>query len=194
MLKRITAVACLAAALIPELASAKTPRPLANVPLHTPDLKGIDLKKYRGKAMAILIFSTACRECSVVLNLMGKIQAEYGAQGLQVIGIAGDPNAKFLLDPFIQRYRPAFPIGYMSDVEIKKLIDVGKDTAHMAVPILVFVDKWGMVREQYAGDSPIYHDAERSIKALSLAMIKVAPVGAIPAKGVPIPQPAAPKQ
>lgn len=186
MLKRLIAVFCLAA-----LSFAKTPRPLPNVVLHTPDTKGIDLRKFRGKAVVIVIFSTQCKECSAVLDLMGRIQNQYGPQGLQVVGAAGDPNAKFLLVPFMARYRPSFPIGYLDEGEIKKLADVSKDTKNAAAPILMFIDKWGMVREQYFGDSPIFHDAEKSIKALSIAMIKVQPVGAAAPraqKAVPPPQ------
>jgi peroxiredoxin len=171
MLRRSLLLLCLAA-----LAFAKTPRPLANVALHTPDAKTINLTKYRGKAVVLVIFSTSCPDCVSVLQLMDGIQKKFGPQGLQVLGAAGDENAKYVLAPFINRFRPTFPIGYVSKQEIIKLADVDKDTRPVA-PIVLFIDKWGMVREQYYGNNPIFRDAQRSLESLSLAMIKVTPVG-----------------
>jgi peroxiredoxin len=180
MLRRLVILLCLAS-----IVSAKTPRPLANIPLHTPDLRTIDLKKFRGHAIVLVIFSTTCQDCVAVIHLMDGIQKEFGPKGLQVVGAAGDDNAKFLLGPFAARYRPTFPIGYISKEEIIKLADVPKDTRPMA-PIIMFIDRWGMVREQFYGDHPIFKDADKSFKALSLAMLRVTPVAPL------APKPAAP--
>ena len=158
---------------------AKTPRPLANVPLHTPDAKTINLKKYRGKAVVLVIFSTSCPDCVSVLQLFDGIQKDLGPQGLQVVGAAGDENARYVLAPFINRFRPTFPIGYVSKQEIIQLADLDKDARPVA-PIVLFIDKWGFVREQYPGNHPIFRDAQRSLRALSVAMIKVMPVGPAP--------------
>ena len=179
MLRRILVLFCIAA-----LAFAKTPRPLPNVPIHTPDLKSIDLKKFRGKAMVIVIFSTSCNDCVTVLHLMDGIQKEYGPQGLQVVGAAGDDNARYLLGSFIARYKPLFPIGFLTKDEIIKLADVPKDIRPVA-PIVLFIDRWGTVREQFYGDHPIFKDAERSLKALSLGMLRVAPVAPAAPKSAP---------
>ncbi len=182
MLKRIAAVLCLAS-----LMYAKTPRPLANVPLHTPDLKTIDLKKFRGKAVALVIFSMECKECQAVLDLMSKIQTELGPQGLQVVGAAGDDKAKFMLGAFVARYRPTFPIGYLSTDEIKKIADVAPGVRPVA-PILMFIDRWGTVRYEYYGDNAIFKDAQRSIRSLSLGVIKANPYKDTPKVTTPPPQ------
>jgi thiol-disulfide isomerase/thioredoxin len=180
MLRRTLVLFCIAA-----LAFAKTPRPLANVPIHTPDLKAIDLKKFRGKAIVVVIFSTTCHDCVALIHMMDGIQKEFGPQGLQVVGAAGDDNAKFLLGPFISRYKPSFPIGFLNKDEIVKLADVSKDSRPVA-PIVLFIDRWGTVREEFEGNHPIFKDAERSMKTLSLAMLRVTPVGTA------APKPAAP--
>jgi peroxiredoxin len=188
MLRRLVIPLCLAT-----IVFAKTPRPLASIPLHTPDMRTIDIKRqFRGHPIVLVIFSTACQDCVAVLHLMDGIQKEYGAQGLQVIGAAGDDNAKFLLAPFIARYRPTYPVGYISKEEIIKLADVPKATRPVA-PIVMFIDKWGTVREQFYGDNPIFKDAERSLKALSLAMIKVTPVAPAAPKPVAPPKPTEPQ-
>jgi peroxiredoxin len=174
MSRRFLLMLCLAGAL-----AAKTPRPLVTVPIQSPDLKNIDLRKYRGHTVLLMIFSTTCDDCIRMLGMMNKLQTQFGPRGLQVIGAAGDPNAKFLLGPFIQRYRPLFPIGYIEKDAIIKVAQVAPNTRPV-VPILMFIDKWGMVREQYYGDHPIMKSGEPALRALTQAMLGVTQVGTAP--------------
>lgn len=158
------------------LAFAKTPRPLPDLLIHTPDSRKIDLKKYRGHAVALMIFSTECSSCVTMLRFMDKMQTELGPQGLQVIGVAGDDDARTVLAPFLMRYRPSFPVGFLNKDEIIKIADIGQGVRPVA-PILLFIDRWGEVREQYFGDHPIFSDPNKNIRALCNAMLRVAPVG-----------------
>jgi peroxiredoxin len=135
-----------------------------------------------------MIFSTACNECLATLKILDNIQKDYGKQGLQVLGAAGDDSARFLLANFIARYRPSFPIGFWTKEEIIKAADVTKDS-HPVVPILLFIDRGGSVRYQYFGDHPFFKEPEKNIRALSFGMMKVAPLA--PAKSA---APVAPKQ
>jgi thiol-disulfide isomerase/thioredoxin len=171
-LRYLCVLLCMSVALL-----AKTPRPLAKVPILLPDRKTIDLAKFRGHTLVVLIFSTECENCIKTLDIMNKIQKDYGQQGLKVVGAAGDDRARFLLGPFIARYRPLFPIGYLDKAAIIKLADVPKDVRPVA-PIVLFIDRWGMVREQYYGDHSIFKDPEKSLRALTMGMLKVTPVQA----------------
>src|SRR5271163_4722556 len=107
MLRRFLAGLCLSL-LLSTVTDAKTPRPLVDVPIQTPEQKPILLKKYRGQVIILVIFSTSCDDCIAILNFMGKLQQDYGARGLQVVGAAGDATAKYTLGPFMMRYRPVF--------------------------------------------------------------------------------------
>lgn len=170
-------IACLALSLcLVATLPAKTPRPEANVPILSPDGQRIDLRKYRGQTVLLMIFSTECSDCIRMLGVMNNLQKQFGPRGFQVIGAAGDPNAKFLLGPFIQRYRPTFPVGYIEKDAIIKVAEVPPNVRPV-VPILLFIDKWGMVREQYYGDHPIMKSGEPALKALTQAMIGITPVG-----------------
>lgn len=147
MLRRLLAILCLSL-----IAYAKTPRPLASVPIHTTDpKKNIDLKKYRGKILMVILFLTDCPECVNMLNFAGKLENEFGPRGFQVIGAAVDEKAPYLIGPFTQRYKPNFPIGYLNKQdEIVHLLDYAPD-ASPAAPILFFVDHVSTVRFQYTG-------------------------------------------
>ncbi len=178
MFRKTLALLCLAA-----LSFAKTPRPLASVPIHTPQNKPIDLKKFRGKGLVLVIFSTQCEDCIATLQLLDSVQKQFGPQGLQVVAAAGDDNAPYLIGSYIARYKPSFPIGYLNKDEIIKIADVEKG-ARPFVPIILFIDRWGMVRYQYYGDHPIFKDPN-NVKSMSLAMTKVQPLPAGGAKTAP---------
>lgn len=155
---------------------AKTPRTLIPVPILDPKGKNIDLRRYHGRTILLMIFSTGCADCIRMIDVMNHVQQELGPKGLQVIGAAGDPNAKYLLGPFIQRYRPTFPIGFIEKDAIIKIADVPSNMRPV-VPILLFIDRFGMVREQYYGDHPVVKNGEGAVKALAQAMLGVTPVG-----------------
>jgi len=156
---------------------AKTPRPLLNVPILNPQGKPIELRRYRGRTVLLMIFSTQCDDCIRTIQVMNKLQTDLGPKGLQIVGAAGDPNAKYVLGPFIERYRPLFPMGYIEKEAIIKVAEIGPGV-HPVVPMVLFIDRWGMVREQYFGNSPVVQGGESSLRSLALAMLDVAPVGA----------------
>jgi peroxiredoxin len=182
MLRRLLAVLCLLAL---SSAYAKTPRPLVDVPIQTPDRKNFLLKKYRGQVVVLVIFSTTCEDCVAILNFMNKLQQDYGARGLQVVAAAGDDNARFTLGPFIQRYRPTFPVGYMDKASIIRIADVPKDARPVA-PIVLFIDRLGLVRFQYYGNDPFMKEPDKNFRAIATGLINSSERRVVPA---PAPKP-----
>src|SRR5580704_16356342 len=103
------------------LADAKEPRQLAPIQIPTPAGKKINPAQYRGKVILIAVISTTCADCIHSLEILSRVQKDLGPQGFQAIAAAGDDNAQYLVGPFIDRYRPAFPVGYLTKDEIIKL-------------------------------------------------------------------------
>lgn len=132
---------------------AKVPRPLANIVIQTPDRKNISLKKYRGKVVMVVLFLTDCRDCLGVVNFASKLESEYGSRGFQVVGAAVDDKAPYLVTPYIQRYRPSFPVGYLQQADLIKFLDLAPNV-HPFAPIVMFIDSTGTVRIQYEGKNP----------------------------------------
>lgn len=159
------------------IASAKTPRPLPYVRIVDSRGNAIDLRKYHGQTVVLMIFSTACDTCLKTIEIMNHIQRDLGPKGLQVVAAAGDPNGQYLLDPLTQRYRPLFPLGFIEKDEIIKVAEVPPNVRPV-VPIVIFIDRWGMVREQFYGDSPVMQGGEGSLRALARGVMAVTPVGA----------------
>jgi hypothetical protein len=151
---------------------AQPSRRLPNVPIRTPDAKGINLSKYHGKELIIVLFSTECDDCVKTIAIADKIQRDFGARGLQVIGVGVNETAPYTVASWAQRYRPSFPIGFLDTPGLIKIAAVPKDTRPF-VPIIMFVDSAGTVRVQYYGDSPIFKDQqEKAFRAIADSLLK----------------------
>ncbi len=169
ILRRFTIFLCLTA-----MASAATPRPLADVKIPTPDGKAINLRQYRGKVMIVTLFETTCADCIKTLDVLNAIQKEFGPRGLQVLAAAVNGNAAYLVEPFVQRYRPAYPIGFLDEESTMKLGDFTRDT-HPFVPIVMFVDRAGTVQAQYFGNDPALKQQEKTFRTNAENLLKFFP-------------------
>ncbi len=153
-------------------ASVATPRPLADVPIQTPDKnKKINLRQYRGKVVLLVLFSTNCDDCVSTIGLVSRFQKEYADQGLQVVAAAINDNGAFEVTPFIQRYRLQFPVGFLGRDETIKLAAIGKDVRPF-VPIAMFIDRKGIVQQQFYGDDVIFKDQEKAFRAITASLLK----------------------
>jgi len=166
MLFRLLAFLCLAG-----LSFSQVPRPLADVPILYPDGKKLSLKtKYRGRVMAIVLISTSCGGCRELVELFTKMRERFGPRGFVVVGAAIEPNAKFNLVAWVQRYRPQFEFGYLERDGAIKL--AAMPPTGSVVPIMVFVDKKGQVRFQAYGHDAIMKETEKAVPAIIDSLLK----------------------
>jgi peroxiredoxin len=151
---------------------AQPSRLLPNVPIKTADTKGINLRKYRGKEIILLLFSTECEDCINTAGYLNKIQQDFGSRGLQVVGVAINENAPYTVTPWAQRYKLAFPVGFLDQEATMKLANFKKDD-HPFVPIIMFVDSAGTVRVQYFGNDPVFKSQqEKAFRAIADSLLK----------------------
>jgi thiol-disulfide isomerase/thioredoxin len=172
-----TLIVCLGAG---GLAHAEAPFALADVPISTAiaqkptipkpgekiELKTggkIDLKQYRGKALVVVMISTTCKHCITAIQFLTEMQKQYGAQGLQVVGLAGDPNANDAVLAFIEVYHPNFPFGYLQQDAFLKLAHLPTD-GRPFVPVVLFVDPKGMVRNRLFGNDVQMKNTEKALQ------------------------------
>jgi peroxiredoxin len=167
MLRRLLAVLCLCSIL-----SAKVPRPLANVTIQTPDRKNINIKKYRGKVVMVVLFLTNCDDCLKMVTFASKLESELGAKGFQVVGAAVDDNAPYLVTPYIQRYRPSFPVGFLKKDDLIKILDLAPNVRPVT-PLIMFIDHVGTVRFQYSGkDTAVFGENNKTLRLIAVNLIK----------------------
>jgi peroxiredoxin len=122
------------------------------------------LSAYKGKTIALAFMYTTCIHCQKIAGTLTKVQEEYKAKGVQVLGAVFDDGAASRAVEFHQKFAPNFPIGYSEKRAVLEFLGLPPDDPYF-VPIIVFIDKRGMIRSQYIGDETFLSHQEVNIRA-----------------------------
>jgi hypothetical protein len=95
---------------------------------------------------------------------LSSLQKQHGLRGLQVLGAAFNNEAPTTTAGFVQKFKPAFPVGFVTRAEVVKYLGY-KTLEEIYVPVLVFIDRKGMIRRQYFGDDDFFKAADKNIRA-----------------------------
>jgi len=168
MLRRSFVVAlCLASAVY-------AARPLPDILIPTPGGKKIDLKQYRGKVVPLALISTQCEDCIRLVALLDLLQKQYGPRGMQAVATAINDDAPSETGSLIERYRPAYPVGFLDRDSTMKLAGLAPGTRPY-VPILIFIDRKGIVRYQFAGNDKAMQDGEKMLRTIITGLLNEDP-------------------
>jgi thiol-disulfide isomerase/thioredoxin len=138
--------------------TAPVPRRAPEFVFTLEDNKQLLLSSFRGKVVAIAFMFTTCPHCQALCPILGSIQKDYAAKGVQFVGNVIDPGAKDGLPNFSKTYvQGHFPVGWstqQSALEFLKHPD-----PHYYVPMLAFIDRKGNIMAQYIGDNPFFAES-----------------------------------
>jgi peroxiredoxin len=148
---------CLAAGLAH---AADVPRPAGELTINTTDGKGILLSQYKGKVCAVAFILTYCPHCQKTVGFLTTMQNEYGPQGFQVLASAIDPMANMKVADFIKSFHPSFPVGFNERDPVLEFLQ-HPAMFKLMMPQLVFIDRKGAIRAQYAGDDKFFKDEDQ---------------------------------
>jgi thiol-disulfide isomerase/thioredoxin len=120
----------------PEAAAA-----LAGLALPDPAGKEQRLDQWRGKVLVVNFWATWCAPCREEMPEFIKAQSEFGAKGLQFVGIAVDQPDK--VSEFVKEIGLNYPalVGGFGAMELSKTL--GNNV--MALPFTVIVDRKGAI-------------------------------------------------
>ena len=147
--------------------AAPAPPKLPRVP---PDLQirltpgAVSPAQFKGKAVVLALIMTGCPHCQETVQYLSSLQKQHGVRGLQVLAAAFNDDAPTATVGFAQQFKPAFPVGYVSRAEVVKYLGY-KALEEIYVPVLVFIDRKGMIRHQYFGDDDFFKTADKNIRA-----------------------------
>ncbi len=141
------ATALFAQAPVAKKEASVTPRKADEFVIHMIDGSQKLLSSYRGKTLVIAFMYTTCTHCQHTAGVLAKVQTEYAAKGVQVLGVTIDQGAKDGTKTFIQFTGANFPVGYSTPELAMKWLHGPPDGWY--VPMLAFVDQTGTVRSQY---------------------------------------------
>jgi len=141
--------------LVSPLANAQFSRPAPEYTVKLTTGRQIPLSSYRGKVVALMFVSTDCPHCQDTCAYMEKVQRQYGARGLQTLAVAFNPMAIMLVQEFINKTRATFPVGYDERDPVYAFLQRSTQL-QTYVPIMVLIDRNGVIRGQHLGDDPIF--------------------------------------
>src|SRR5581483_6675837 len=165
-LQSVAAAVVLIASLIPGLGAGTLPRPASEFTINLPGGKQAVLSQYKGKTIALIFILTYCPHCQKIVSFLSQDQNEYGARGFQVLASAIEDGAAAAVPGFLKKFNPPFPVGSNARMPVLDFLQ-HPIAARLIMPQLVFIDKQGMIREQYAGDNPFLDEtkADKNLQA-----------------------------
>lgn len=92
----------------PMILGKTTPAP--DFSLESLDGKTLKLSDLRGKAVLLNFWATWCGPCKIETPWLVEMQKEYGAQGLQVVGVAMDDSGKDEIAKFAKDMGVNYPV------------------------------------------------------------------------------------
>jgi thiol-disulfide isomerase/thioredoxin len=143
----------------------EVPRPSPEFIVTLPGGKPLSIQSLRGKVVALVFVSTTCPHCQKFTGDLNAIQREYGAQGVQVVECAFNTGVnEAQLQEFIARFRPSFPTGISQSPAVLSYLQYSSVRIPY-VPHLVLIDRQGVIRGDWAGESPFMTNAGANLRA-----------------------------
>jgi peroxiredoxin len=126
----------------------------------------LPLSQYRGKVVALAFIYTTCSHCQQLTTVLNSIAREYSARGVQVLECAFNDDAAQTIPDFLKQLEPPFPVGFNTQAAVRSYLQYTlTDARTLYVPHLVFLDRRGIIRGDYPGESEFLKNAEVNIRS-----------------------------
>ena len=131
--------------------------------------KSIKLSDYRGKAVLLNFWATWCAPCKTEMPWFVDLQQRYGAEGLQVVGVAMDDAGRDEIAKFA------------NDMKVNYTVLLGKNAVAEAyggvefLPTTFYIDRQGNIQERVFGLADRKEIEQNVRKALGPSTSQVTP-------------------
>jgi hypothetical protein len=154
----------------PDLAKPAPPKLVPRRPpafsILRPDAPAMPLSQYRGKVVALTFISEVCSHCQALTVQLNPIAREFAPRGVQFLECAINDGAAVGLKEFTMRFQPAFPVGWATREAMLAFTGVSPtDPQATYVPRMVFLDRQGIIRDNFEPGSEFYANPPANIKA-----------------------------
>jgi peroxiredoxin len=103
------------------------------------------LSDYKGKVVMLNFWATWCPPCRKEIPEFAELQKEFGAQGIQFIGIALDDEGAAKVKPWLALH----PVGYPILLPDQKVTASYGEMA--SIPVTFVIDRSGIIRTSFTG-------------------------------------------
>ena len=107
--------------------------------------RSLHLSDYRGKVVLLNFWATWCPPCRAEMPELVAWQKQYGARGLQIVGITQPPLRRASVRSLARRLRINYPLAFGSQ-RAARLFGVGE-----VLPTTIVIDRDGRVRDRILG-------------------------------------------
>ena len=136
----------------------EVPREAPDLALKTVGGETVSLEGLKGKVVAVLWLSTDCPHCQETCETLAPVYKELAPQGLEIMGMAVNPNAPGNIGAFKTNHNVEFPIGVATRSDWMRFADLSV-MARAYVPYMMLVDRNGVIRYEHRGrDHDFWHD------------------------------------
>lgn len=108
--------------------------------------KPLSLAQYKGKVVLLDFWATWCAPCKVEIPHFIALQDKYGSQGLQIIGLSMDDDAKPVVK-FAEQMKINYPIAVGDEKLASSYGGV------LGLPIAFIIDKEGRIVHKHVGET-----------------------------------------
>ena len=134
----------------------KKGQPAPQIKVVTTSGQRVTLANYKGHVLVMDFFATWCPPCRESIPYLIDLNRQYGKQGLQILGLSVDGGSDKVVKEFIAGEGINYPVAMAND-------DIQADYGLSSVPMILVIDKKGIVAERYLG---ISENIEKSMETL----------------------------
>jgi len=108
----------------------------------------VDLNAYRGKVVLLNFWATWCAPCQMEMPRFVVWQSQYGAEGLQIIGVSMDDDPA-LAHNLSAKLKLNYPV-VMGDEKLGELYG-----GVLGLPVTFLIDRNGEIRARFQGETDL---------------------------------------
>ncbi len=133
----------------PESRAAPVPRPAKDFRCLDQNGKQISIAAFEGKVVLVQFLDTTCPHCQAMSRLLTKLQADYGPQGFQAVGVAFNEATAAMVRDYVKNNNVAIPVGFAPRDTVIGYLGISV-MERLTVPQVMIIDRHGQVRAQSA--------------------------------------------